>query len=123
MTIVRKHDGDIIGYCGLLFDGRGSPEEPELAYELLRRVHGSGYATEAARAVVAWAAEAGYPRVSAGVREWNVASRRVLDKLGFVDAGQVEIDAEYGDTLVMAKRLTVGGIRAVPPARRAHRDP
>ena len=103
LTIVRKHEGDVIGYCGLLFDGRGSPEEPELAYELLRRSHGAGYATEAAQAVMAWAAEAGYRRLWAGVRAWNVASRHVLYKLAFVETGQVEPDTRYGDTVVMAR--------------------
>jgi [ribosomal protein S5]-alanine N-acetyltransferase len=103
MTIVRKHEGDVIGYCGLLFYGRGSPQEPELAYELLRRTHGVGYATEAARAVVAWAAEIGYRRLWAGVRAWNVTSRHVLHKLAFVDDGQIEPDAKYGDTLVTAR--------------------
>jgi len=74
LTIVRKRDGDIIGYCGLIFDGTGPPDEPELAYELLRRAHGFGYATEAARAVLDWAAEAGYRRVWSGAQvEWCIA--------------------------------------------------
>jgi RimJ/RimL family protein N-acetyltransferase len=103
LTVVRKHEGDVIGYCGLLHDGRGSIEEPELAYELLRRVHGAGYATEAAGAVVAWAAQTGHRRLWAGVRAWNVASRRVLDKLAFVDTGQIEPDADHGDTVVTAR--------------------
>ena len=102
LTIVQKPGNEAIGYCGLIFEGRGSPDEPELAYELLRRAHGAGYATEAARALVTWAAENGYRRLWAGVREWNVASRNVLHKLGFVSARPVEPDAEFGDTLVMA---------------------
>lgn len=105
LTIVRKREGDVIGYCGLLFDGRGSAQEPELAYELLRRTHGTGYATEAAHAVATWAAEAGYPRLWVGVREWNVASRRVLHKLAFVDTGQTEYDSHYGNLLVTARVL------------------
>lgn len=103
LTIVRKQEGDVIGYCGLLHDGWGSIGEPELAYELLRRVHGAGYATEAAGAVVAWAAQAGHRRLWAGVRVWNVASRRVLDKLDFVATGPVEPDAVHGDTVVTAR--------------------
>src|SRR6201991_4780227 len=43
LMIVRQHEEDVIGYCGLNFDGSGTPHEPELAYELLRRVHGVGY--------------------------------------------------------------------------------
>ena len=37
-----------------------------------------------------WASEAGYRRLWAGVWDWNVASRRVLEKLGFREAGRVE---------------------------------
>ena len=86
----RKGTADVIGYCGLTIHGNGLPDEPELAYELLSAVHGCGYATEAGRAVVAWADEAGYRRLRAGVWDWNVASRRVLEKLGFREAGRVE---------------------------------
>ena len=105
LTIVRKRDGDVIGYCGLIFDGRGASDEPELAYELLRRAQGFGYATEAARAVLDWVAEAGYRRVWAGVRKWNGASLRILQKLAFVDTGQDELDADYGDSVVTTKTL------------------
>ena len=43
-AVERKSAGDVIGYCGLVFHGNGAPDEPELAYELLRRAHGVGYA-------------------------------------------------------------------------------
>ena len=52
LAVERKRAGDVIGYCGLVFHGNGAPDEPELAYELLRRAHGFGYATEAGGAVV-----------------------------------------------------------------------
>lgn len=103
LTIVPKRDGDVIGYCGLIFDGRGPSNEPELAYELLLRAQGFGYATEAARAVLEWVAEAGYRRVWAGVRKWNSASLRVLQKLAFIDTGQDELDAVYGDSMVTTR--------------------
>lgn len=74
---------DPIGYCGLTV-GRSTLDEPELAYELLRRAHGRGYATEAARAVVAAAAGVGMHRLWSTVRAWNGPSFRVLEKLGFV---------------------------------------
>ena len=51
LPIRRRHEGDFIGYCGLII-GRATADEPEIAYELLKRVHGHGYATEAARAVL-----------------------------------------------------------------------
>ena len=36
LAVERKGTADVIGYCGLIFHGTGSPDEPELAYELLR---------------------------------------------------------------------------------------
>jgi RimJ/RimL family protein N-acetyltransferase len=101
----RKGMADVIGYCGLVFPGNGSADEPELVYELLRVAHGCGYATEAGRAVVTWAGEAGYERLWATVRDWNVASRRVLEKLGFRETGRVERDSVHGDSLLTVREL------------------
>ncbi|PZF81782.1 GNAT family N-acetyltransferase [Jiangella anatolica] len=81
-TIRRRSDGEPLGYTGLLI-GRATLDEPELAYELLRRHHGQGYATEAARAVVEAAAATGRTRLWSTVGLWNTPSFRVLEKLGF----------------------------------------
>ncbi|WP_330237654.1 GNAT family N-acetyltransferase [Streptomyces sp. NBC_00525] len=83
LPVQRKEEGDFIGYCGLII-GRSTREEPEIAYELLRRAHHRGYATEAARAVVGAAAATGRRRLWSTVATWNTPSLRVLDKLGFV---------------------------------------
>ncbi|MDK9497097.1 GNAT family N-acetyltransferase [Streptomyces katrae] len=82
LPIQRRDEGDFIGYCGLII-GRSSAEEPEIAYELLQRAHGRGYATEAARAVLDAAAATGRERIWATVGAWNTPSLRVLEKLGF----------------------------------------
>ena len=55
LAVERKAARDVIGYCGLIDSGRGSDGEPELAFELLRRVWRQGYATEASLAVLDWA--------------------------------------------------------------------
>jgi RimJ/RimL family protein N-acetyltransferase len=103
--VARKGTADVIGYCGLNIDGNGSPDEPELAYELLRAAHSRGYATEAGQAVVAWAGDAGCRRLWAGVGDWNVASRRVLEKLRFRETGRVEPSSAYGHTLLTVREL------------------
>ncbi len=105
LAVERKGTADVIGYCGLTIHGNGSPEEPELAYELLRAAHGCGYATEAGRAVVTWASQAGYRRLWAGVWDWNVASRRVLEKLGFRETGRVEPHSVYGHSLLTVREF------------------
>lgn len=88
LAVVERATGEVIGYCGLLESDCGGPGEPEIAFELLRRTHGRGYATEAARAVVEQAREHGHRRLWATVWDWNTASRRVLEKLGFVEVGE-----------------------------------
>ena len=103
LAVERKDSGDVIGYRGLTARGDGPPDEPELAYELLRAAHGFGYATEAGRAVVAWATESGIPRLWAGVWDWNVASRRVLAKLGFRETGRVERTSVHGQSLLTVR--------------------
>ena len=105
LAVERKTAGDVIGYCGLVDSGRGSEGEPELAYELLRRVWGQGYATEASLAVLDWARSCGYERLWATVWDWNTASRQVLAKLGFTETGRKEVDAVHGITLWTTRRL------------------
>ena len=106
-AVERLAEADFIGYCGLIV-GDASDEEPEIAYELARRTHGNGYATEAARTVLVEAARTGRRRLWATVREWNTASFRVLEKLGFHDSGRITPDPDRGDTIWMTKDLTSG---------------
>lgn len=104
LTVVRKHPTEVIGYCGLVFHGTVNADEPEIAFELLSCVHNLGYATEAAGVVLDWARSGGYPRVWASVWSWNLASLRVLEKLGFQDADWPNFaDARPGLLLRMRK--------------------
>ncbi|WNB91268.1 GNAT family N-acetyltransferase [Bacillus sp. NEB1478] len=82
LTIRRRDEGDFIGYCGLII-GRTTLEEPEIAYELFRSAHRKGYATEAASVVLDAAIATGRHRLWSTVGAWNVASFRVLEKIGF----------------------------------------
>ncbi|NYV73841.1 GNAT family N-acetyltransferase [Streptomyces sp. UH6] len=105
LAIERKASRDVIGYCGLVDSGRGPAGEPELAFELLRRVWGQGYATEASLAVLDRARSSGYARLWATVWDWNTASRRVLAKVGFTETELKEVDAERGTTLFTTRQL------------------
>jgi [ribosomal protein S5]-alanine N-acetyltransferase len=105
LAVERKVARDVIGYCGLIDSGRGSDREPELAFELLRRVWRQGYATEASLAVLDWARSSGYERLWATVWEWNTASRRVLAKVGFTETERKELDSVYGNNLFTTRRL------------------
>ncbi|HEV2251583.1 MAG TPA: GNAT family N-acetyltransferase [Streptosporangiaceae bacterium] len=100
LPIRRRHEGDFIGYCGLII-GRATVDEPEIAYELLKRAHGHGYATEAARAVLNAAIATGRKRLWSTVRTWNTPSFRVLEKLGFE---RDHVSADDGGELVWLTR-------------------
>lgn len=102
LPVVRRAEGDFIGYCGLTV-GRATIEEPEIAYELFRRAHGRGYATEAATAVLGAAADTGRSRLWATVGTWNAPSFRVLEKLGFA-RDRVSSD-ERGEFVWLAREL------------------
>ncbi|WP_439593238.1 GNAT family N-acetyltransferase [Microbacterium sp.] len=93
---------EVIGYCGLVGE-RAAGHMPELAFELLARFQGRGYATEAAEATIAWARACGIARLQATVWDWNTASRRVLEKLGFHDTGRV--DKTLGDASSLVTEL------------------
>ena len=105
LAVERKGFHEVIGYCGLIDSDRAPEGEPELAFELLRRVWGQGYATEASLAVLDWARSSGFERLWATVRDWNTASRRVLAKAGFTETERKEVDAVYGTTLFLTRRL------------------
>lgn len=77
----------LIGGIGLR---RSAEEGTELGYWIARPCWGLGFATEAARAVVALAhASLRLPRITAGHYLDNPASGRVLRKLGFVPTGRI----------------------------------
>lgn len=105
LAVERKASGAVVGYCGLVDSSRVPEGESELAFELLRRVWGQGYATEASLAVLEWAKALGHERLWATVWDWNVASRRVLAKVGFTETGREEVDLVRGITLFTARQL------------------
>ena len=80
ISLLTRDEGDFIGYCGLII-GRSTLKVPEIANELFRKVHGNGYATEAASAKMDVAI--GRRRLWSTVRSRNVASFHVLEKYRF----------------------------------------
>ena len=82
--------GETIGAAGLQHL-EGGPEV-EVGYRFLNGHWGQGYATESARASVAYGFdEVGLERIVAVALESNVASRRVLEKCGLREIGVVHV--------------------------------
>ena len=94
LVLTLKPELTPIGYCAIII-GRGTVEEPELAYELLARAHGKGYATEASKALMEAAFATGRTRIWSTIRPWNAASINVVEKLGFhLDHTTTDSDGE-----------------------------
>ncbi|HEY6730737.1 MAG TPA: GNAT family N-acetyltransferase [Solirubrobacterales bacterium] len=87
--LVEHRSGKFAGRGGLAWTFIEGTAEIELPWSIEPQLHGSGYATEAATAAVAWAQELGFEQVIALVLPSNLASRRVAEKVGFRPAGEV----------------------------------
>lgn len=97
--IARRDDARAVGVCGL----GGRPDDDGvvvIGYSVYPEMEGRGYATEAARAVTAWALAApGVSRVRATVPIGNPGSLAVARKLGMSVVGS-ESHPEVGELAV-----------------------
>lgn len=93
-AMVRRADERLIGWCGAI---RGSVGpivgKVELGWRMARDCWGAGYATEAARAALAWVFanrpdEAAYAITN--VDNWN--SRRVMERIGMMRMADGDFD-------------------------------
>ncbi|THA25934.1 N-acetyltransferase [Streptomyces sp. RKND-216] len=92
VAVDRVSDGAFIGWCGLS-DWNPDFRSASLGYLFDAAAWGHGYATETAQAVLQWAFDAlDLNRVQAEADTRNVASARVLEKLGFVREGTLRED-------------------------------
>lgn len=82
-VIIHKGDQMIIGDMGF----KGGPDEEgsmDLGYSMMEAYQGKGYTTEMAKAAVVWGLQQpGVKRIIASCSETNLASVRVLEKVGF----------------------------------------
>jgi ribosomal-protein-alanine N-acetyltransferase len=82
-AVVRRSDGRLIGNCGPAMRDIGGRRLPELGWDLRSDEWGKGYATEAARAVLEYAAaELGLSRLYSLILPENERSRGVATRLG-----------------------------------------
>jgi ribosomal-protein-alanine N-acetyltransferase len=95
--IALKQTGELIGRCGCgTLEGSN---EAEVIYTLGKPYWGRGYATEATRAVIRYSLEQfPWDPITACIFPANIASRRVLEHLGFVYERDVDYLERTGDT-------------------------
>jgi RimJ/RimL family protein N-acetyltransferase len=113
-VIERRDSGEFVGEIGFAdFKRDIAPAmrgSPELGFALTPRFHGRGYATESAKAVVAWGDEhLNQPRTVCLIDPQNVASRRVVEKCGYEPFAH----GTYGGRSVL---FLVRGAAAAPAA-------
>jgi len=135
----EREGGAFVGWFSLKRRPGAGNLEAELGYRLARAAWGQGYATEGARALVARAFALGMRRVVANVYEENLASRRVLEKLGMTLVRRFKPTPEAlargvtfepaptevwdGDELEYALQVGASGPPAAGRTRRAARRP
>ncbi|MPY34231.1 GNAT family N-acetyltransferase [Streptomyces adustus] len=92
LAVDRAADGVFLGWCSLT-EWNPDHRSASLGYCFDDAAWGHGYATEAARAVLRWAFDTlDLNRVQAETDTRNLASARVLEKLGFVREGTLRED-------------------------------
>ncbi len=81
-VVALRQSGQLIGWSGA--GPKEGSADAELVYTLAKPYWGQGFATEAARAVMRYGLEhCAWERVIACIMPENIASRRVLEHLGF----------------------------------------
>lgn len=80
-AVIHKADQEFIGHCGL--NPWPDSEEIEVLYALAKPWWGQGLASEAAQASIDYGfAQLGLPKIIAAAHVENIASQRVIEKLG-----------------------------------------
>jgi RimJ/RimL family protein N-acetyltransferase len=91
-----KEDGTPMGMCGLI-KREGLPDA-DIGFAFFPRFWGSGYAREAALAVLTYSGtKLGLKRILAIVNPDNVSSIKLLEKLGFVFQRMVRMPGEAAE--------------------------
>jgi len=100
LAIIDKDTQEFIGWCGLDHLDQ-TKKNPVLFYLLKAGYWGKGLATEAGRAVLGYAfSELDLVRIDSGAAFENIASKRVMEKIGMRYLG---IDEEGGYSFTLTK--------------------
>lgn len=95
--------GVLVGFAGLSVLDPMRPDDEYLLYVIDQDFRGRGFATAAGKHVLAYARRTPVKRVIATVDPKNLASVRVMQKLGFADGGLAA--GERGDLRLFTLKL------------------
>ncbi len=107
LAVVESRESEsAMGICGLI--KRDWLASPDLGFAFLPEYSGQGFALEAAELTLQHARDAlGVEQALAIVAPGNVASLRLLGKLGFVDKGRIQPPADSQPALLFSLTLVV----------------
>ncbi|WP_199611057.1 GNAT family N-acetyltransferase [Flocculibacter collagenilyticus] len=92
-AVVEKSSNKVIGFCGLKY----LPDvgAPDIGYRFLPECWGKGYATETATACIEYCkTHLGVKKIIGDVMEDNIASVKILQKLGLTFSGYIKEDGQ-----------------------------
>ncbi|HMN88645.1 MAG TPA: GNAT family N-acetyltransferase [Saprospiraceae bacterium] len=94
-AVIRKSDGAYLGWCGLRYIQELG--EVDLGYRFFREHWGQGYATESGKACIAYGFQVlALKRIVARAMKDNIASMRVMEKIGMRLVGEASFAAHPG---------------------------
>ncbi|OQS44468.1 GNAT family N-acetyltransferase [Chromobacterium haemolyticum] len=97
LLVEQLDDGAPVGICGLV--KRDGLDYPDIGYAFLEQYWGCGYASEAALAAIEHGREQlGHAVVVGITAPHNLASIRVLEKIGLLYQGRIELPGIDGDS-------------------------
>lgn len=118
MACIEKSSGRLVGFSGLKY--LDDLQEVDIGYRFLPECWGKGYATESARMLMRQAAsEYGISRIVGLVQPENVASTRVLEKLGLCFERKVCPDGCAANLMLYSTPNTEPHNSLVPQSLRA----
>jgi aminoglycoside 6'-N-acetyltransferase len=105
-AVTLRSTGDLIGDCGSK-TAADDPRQAEIGYTIGSAHQGNGYGTETARILLSYLFDVrGKHRVTAGCDPRNVASIRVLERVGMRREGHLRqsfwMNGEWADDLLFA---------------------
>ena len=100
-AVVLKENGKTIGSCGVY--KRPNLENPDIGFAFLPEYLGKGYGYEAAKAVMEYArAELGMTTILGFTVDYNLASIKLLEKLGLSQRGTYKFEDDPEELLLFS---------------------
>ena len=98
-AVTRKGSDEPVGSVGIFPSSCSLAKgQPEIGYWLARPLWGNGYMPEAVRALIALCFDRGEGEVFCAHADFNLKSRRVIEKCGFRYLGDAPWTSHLGDT-------------------------